>query len=208
MRKVDKDESEHFEFKPNIDELLKQEKSWSDTEEANEYFDNEDQSEVCDQRDKKGGEEMPSDMLSRVRELNQALDLQEPSAVEKPELKADVKYEEDEVKMEPESDEEEDTLLSTLVKNETRKQKRGKGKNCEVCGKFFRAPSDMVKHMVTHTGARDYKCDICHDAFPLLNILTRWFCYLCIHMIKKCCRHRKIHDGHTPHRCSYCNAVS
>ena len=136
---------------------------------------------MCDEADQKSGEEMSSEMLSRVRELNQALDLQEPSAVEKPEVKADVKYEEDEVKMEPESDEEEDTL--SLVKNETQKQKRGKGKNCEVCGKFFRAPSDMVKHMVTHTGARDYKCDICHDAFPLLNILTRWFCLCCEHMI-------------------------
>ena len=126
---------------------------------------------------------MSTHMLSRVRELNQALDLQDgPSsssaAVEKPEVKADVKYEEDEVKMEPESDEEDDdTPLTIRVKNETEKQKqRGKGKNCEVCGKFFRAPSDMVKHMVTHTGARDYKCDICHDTFPLLNILTRWFC--------------------------------
>ena len=175
MRKVDKDEPEHFEFKPNIDELLKQEKAWSDTEEeANDHFDNED---ACDQTEQKSVEEMSTDMLSRVRELNQALDLQGPSSgVEKPEMKADVKYEEDEVKMEPESDEEDDTPLTIRVKNETEKQKRGKGKNCEVCGKFFRAPSDMVKHMVTHTGARDYKCDICHDAFPLLNILTRWFC--------------------------------
>ena len=178
MRKVDKDEPEHFEFKPNIDELLKQEKAWSETEEeANDQFDNENQSEVCNQIVQKSGEEMSTDMLSRVRELNQALDLQGPSSgVEKPEMKADVKYEEDEVKMEPESDEEDDTPLTIRVKNETEKQKRGKGKNCEVCGKFFRAPSDMVKHMVTHTGARDYKCDICHDAFPLLNILTRWFC--------------------------------
>ena len=178
LRKVDKDEPEHFEFKPNIDELLKQEKAWSDTEEeANDHFDNEDQSEECNQIDQKSGEEMSTDMLSRVRELNQALDLQGPSSgVEKPEMKPDVKYEEDEVKMEPESDEEDDTPLTIRVKNETEKQKRGKGKNCEVCGKFFRAPSDMVKHMVTHTGARDYKCDICHDAFPLLNILTRWFC--------------------------------
>ena len=175
MRKVDKDEPEHFEFKPNIDELLKQEKAWSDTEEeANDHFDNEDQSEACNQIEQKSGEELSTDMLSRVRELNQALDLQGPSSgVEKPEMKPDVKYEQDEVKMEPESDEEDDTPLTIRVKNETEKQKRGKGKNCEVCGKFFRAPSDMVKHMVTHTGARDYKCDICHDAFPLLNILTR-----------------------------------
>ena len=188
MRKVDKDDSEHFEFKPNIDELLKQEKSWSDTDEGNEYFDTEDQSEVCgDQTEQKSGEQISSEMFSRVRDLNQTLDLQPSSSadVEKPEGKADVKYEEDEVKMEPESDEEGDPLLSAVVKDETEKQKRGKGKNCEVCGKFFRAPSDMVKHMVTHTGARDFKCDICHDAFPLLNILTRWFCFCYKHVIRE-----------------------
>ena len=141
---------------------------------------------MWDQPEQKSGEQISSEMFSRVRELNQTLDMEPPSAVEQPEVKADVKYEEDEVKMEPESDEEGDTLLSAAVRNETEKQKRGKGKNCEVCGKFFRAPSDMVKHMVTHTGARDYKCDICHDAFPLLNILTRWFCsFCCKHVIKE-----------------------
>ena len=128
---------------------------------------------------------MSTGIFSRVRELNQTLDLQPPSAVEM--MKADVKYEEEEVKMEPESDDEEgDTSWSDVEKNETEKQKqRGKGQNCEVCGKFFRAPSDMVKHMVTHTGARDYKCDICHDTFPLLNILTRSFCCCCKHVLKE-----------------------
>ena len=115
-------------------------------------------------------------MFSGVKEINAALGVQGPPDIENPEETPDMKYEEDEVKMEPESDEEDDTPLTIRVKNETEKQKRGKGKNCEVCGKFFRAPSDMVKHMVTHTGARGYKCDICQDAFPLLNILTRWFC--------------------------------
>ena len=45
---------------------------------------------------------------------------------------------------------------------------------CDECGKMFDHASDLEKHMVTHTGARDYKCDICTESFPLLNILTRW----------------------------------
>ena len=70
-----------------------------------------------------------------------------------------------------------------VEKPSKRRKNRGSGENpskgktsgapCEVCGKFFAHPSDMVKHMVTHTGARDYKCDICSESFPLLNILTR-----------------------------------
>ena len=44
---------------------------------------------------------------------------------------------------------------------------------CEICGQIF-GPSDMVKHMVTHTGARDYKCDICSESFPQQSILNRF----------------------------------
>ena len=65
-----------------------------------------------------------------------------------------------------------------------RRQKRMPGENpyrpyqasitpCEICGQIF-TPSDMVKHMVTHTGARDFKCDICSECFPQLSILNRF----------------------------------
>ena len=58
------------------------------------------------------------------------------------------------------------------------KQKRGPRPQgpacCDECGKMFDHASDLDKHMVTHTGAKDYKCDICTESFPLLNILTRW----------------------------------
>ena len=113
-----------------------------------------------------------------------------------------VKFEEDEVKMEPESesdDEEEFETKNSLSENSasqlkkrlsdeesgSEKGKKGekkpkyiykyKGENppCEICGKLFSRPSDLIKHMVTHTGAREYKCDICQDNFPLLNSLTR-----------------------------------
>ena len=61
---------------------------------------------------------------------------------------------------------------------------RRKTVKCEICGKCFKSPSDVEKHMVTHTGARDYKCEICTESFPpLLNILTR---------------HKKIHEEPCP----------
>ena len=129
--------------------------------------------------------------------------------------KEEVKLEEDEVKMEAESESEEeefdgskmeldcesdeeltnsfDSLIASnqegydeqedIEKPNKRRKKSGPGENpyrgkasgapCEICGKLFAHPSDLVKHMVTHTGARDYKCDICSESFPLLNILTR-----------------------------------
>ena len=111
---------------------------------------------------------------------------------EKPPKEEQVKLEEDEVKMEvesesegeefdgskmePESESDGDELLanSNPMDPSVKQQKQRKFEvKCEICGKCFRAPSDVEKHMVTHTGARDYKCDICTESFPLLNILTR-----------------------------------
>ena len=112
-----------------------------------------------------------------------------------------VKSEEDEVKMEPESESDEDfdeqnsnspksnyfTKLTEKLsysstegefnrtKESTKPKYVYKGENppCEICGKKFSRPSDLIKHMVTHTGAKEFKCDICKESFPLLNSLTR-----------------------------------
>ena len=112
-----------------------------------------------------------------------------------------VKGEEDEVKMEPESESDEDfdeqnsnlpksssfiklteKLSYSSTKGECKRTKEStkpkyvyKGENppCEICGKKFSRPSDLIKHMVTHTGAKEFKCDICKESFPLLNSLTR-----------------------------------
>ena len=112
-----------------------------------------------------------------------------------------VKGEEDEVKMEPESESDEDfdeqnsnspksnsfiksteklSYSSTegefiRTKESTKPKYVYKGENppCEICGKKFSRPSDLIKHMVTHTGSKEFKCDICKENFPLLNSLTR-----------------------------------
>merc|ERR1719391_1217376 len=69
-------------------------------------------------------------------------------------------------------DEQEDMEKPNKRRRDPSKSKRS-GAPCEICGKVFRSPSDMVKHMVTHTGARDYKCDICSESFPISSILNR-----------------------------------
>ena len=65
-----------------------------------------------------------------------------------------------------------------MEKHNKRRKNPSKGKTsgapCEICGRVFRSPSDMVKHMVTHTGARDYQCDICSESFPISSILNRF----------------------------------
>ena len=71
-----------------------------------------------------------------------------------------------------------------MEKPKKRRKKRRPGENpyrgkpsvapCEICGISFAQPSDMVKHMVTHTGARDYKCDICSESFPQMSIMNRF----------------------------------
>ena len=223
-RAVQDDFEEHFEFKPNISELLKQESGCSDTvgggkesdndndddddeeeeeeddedtaePDFNDYLDQSDDDEDDEERDES------SDTASKTKDTgSDEPKLDKKGKVEEKDV---VKYEEDEVKMEPESESEDgeefeaknshsdtSTSASQLKKSlsdeecgsEKEKGELGKkpkyiykGENppCEICGKMFSRPSDLIKHMVSHTGAREFKCDICQDCFPLLNSLTR-----------------------------------
>ena len=208
--KTVEDDEEHFEFKPNISELLKQEMGFSDTEEGRQESDNDEDEqdedttepdfndyfdESEDEEEDEETNESP-DIASKIKDSDE----QKLEKIRKIEEKDVVKFEEDEVKMEPEteSDDEEEfetensqnstSQLKKRLSDEdsgSEKVKKGektpkyvykyKGENppCEICGKLFSRPSDLIKHMVTHTGAREYKCDICQDNFPLLNSLTR-----------------------------------
>lgn len=40
-----------------------------------------------------------------------------------------------------------------------------KSRSCESCGKQFFSKSELDRHMLTHTGKRDFKCDICPKAY-------------------------------------------
>ena len=202
MRKK-RDDAEEFEFKPNVNELLKNVKPCLDTADS-------DHSE--EDGDENAFDQIEVDEKPKGNTLLEGKKLEyerKPSNNDK-----DVKLEEEEVKMEVESesegeefdeskgvsesegDEEISNSLDSLVdaksaplqegfdeqedmeKPNKRRRSPSEGKRsgapCEICGRVFRSPSDMVKHMVTHTGARDYKCDICSESFPISSILNRF----------------------------------
>ena len=67
--------------------------------------------------------------------------------------------------------------------------KRKIGHECDVCGKVFRYPSGLARHMRTHTNERPYECDVCDKAFHLSGGLK-------IHM--------RIHTNERPYECHVC----
>ena len=185
---------DEIEFKPNVTEVLNSMTSPSKIDNENELGDDNNGDDSFNPSDPEGEED--ENMLSVASNFNY---------VDNPVRKDGCKLEEEEVKMEVQSDyEEEDEhcddsdqdeeekssdpprykqdptgdstdrtidpklevkTSTELDENPAMKQRRGPRPQgpatCDECGKMFDHASDLEKHMVTHTGARDYKCDIC-----------------------------------------------
>ncbi|XP_076223167.1 uncharacterized protein LOC116428332 isoform X2 [Nomia melanderi] len=77
------------------------------------------------------------------------------------------------------------------VTTEKKEQKEYTNK-CKYCPKTFRKPSDLIRHIRTHTGERPYKCDYCNKCFAVKCTLDS---------------HTKVHTGKKTFRCHVCSSL-
>ncbi|KAK0173592.1 hypothetical protein PV328_006765 [Microctonus aethiopoides] len=61
--------------------------------------------------------------------------------------------------------------------------------SCKICNKPFMRPSDMEKHMRTHTGEKPFSCQICQKQFAQTTAVQQ---------------HERIHTGAKPYACEIC----
>ncbi|KAK0082575.1 hypothetical protein PV325_010170 [Microctonus aethiopoides] len=89
---------------------------------------------------------------------------------------------------------------------------------CEYCPKTFRKPSDLIRHVRTHTGERPYRCEHCDKSFAVKCTLD---CHMKVHTgnEKFCCHvcnrlfatkgslkvHMRLHTGSKPFKCLMCD---
>lgn len=98
------------------------------------------------------------------------------------------------------------------------KEKKEYTNKCEYCPKTFRKPSDLVRHIRTHTGERPYQCKHCEKSFAVKCTLD---CHVKVHDGTKsfCCHvcnslfatkgslkvHMRLHTGSKPFKCPVCD---
>ncbi|UYV60384.1 ZNF236 [Cordylochernes scorpioides] len=82
-----------------------------------------------------------------------------------------------------------DHVTGTIINYITRKVGKIKWHQCIYCSKEFKKPSDLVRHIRTHTHEKPYKCDQCYSSFAVKSTLTS---------------HLRTHQGLRDFECSVC----
>ena len=78
--------------------------------------------------------------------------------------------EEDEDEDEEEDDDDDDDDEEMTVRKGA---KRKRGHECDVCEKVFAKPSDLTRHMRTHTKEKPYECVVCEKCFRYILVICK-----------------------------------